>query len=153
MGNFTVIIEKDEEVGMYVGEVVGLPGCHTQGKDIDELMKNMREVIELCLEANAEKITKLPKFVGLQQIEVPAQILNSGVRMSRLYPIPPKKLEKKLFSIGFEKIRIKGSHAFYRHPDGRSTTIPFHGNIEIGPVLLGKILKEIKVSRDEYVKM
>ena len=47
---FTVIIEKDEEVGMYVGEVSGIPGCHTQGKTIDELMKNMEEVIELCLE-------------------------------------------------------------------------------------------------------
>jgi len=48
--NFTVIIEKDEEAGMYVGEVPNLPGCHTHGKSIDELMKNMREVIELCLE-------------------------------------------------------------------------------------------------------
>jgi predicted RNase H-like HicB family nuclease len=48
--SFTVIIEKDEDVGMYVGEVPGLPGCHTHGKTVDELMKNMREVIALCLE-------------------------------------------------------------------------------------------------------
>lgn len=47
--SFTVVIEKDDEVGMYVGEVPGLAGCHTQGKTTDELMKNMKEVIELCL--------------------------------------------------------------------------------------------------------
>ncbi|MBI4176353.1 MAG: type II toxin-antitoxin system HicB family antitoxin [Candidatus Aenigmarchaeota archaeon] len=69
---FTVIIEKDEEAGMYVGEVPGLPGCHTHGKTIDELMNNMREVIELCLEAEKDKSEELPKFVGVQQIEVPA---------------------------------------------------------------------------------
>lgn len=70
--------------------------------------------------------------------------------MSRLTLIPPKDLEKKLMKLGFKSIRQKGSHVFYRHPDGRSTTIPFHGNYEIGPVLLGKILKEIKISRDEF---
>jgi predicted RNase H-like HicB family nuclease len=69
---FTVIIEKDEEAGMYVGEVPGLPGCHTHGKTVDELMKNMREVIELCLEAEKNKTHALPKFVGMQQVEVAA---------------------------------------------------------------------------------
>jgi len=68
--SFTVIIEKDEDTGMYVGEVPGLSGCHTQGKTIDKLMKSMREVIELCLEMEADKVHNLPKFVGLQQIEV-----------------------------------------------------------------------------------
>ncbi len=67
---FTVVIEKDEEADMYIGEVPGLPGCHTHGKTVDELMKNMREVIELCLEAEKEEVHELPKFVGVQQIEV-----------------------------------------------------------------------------------
>jgi len=69
---FTVIIEKDEQAGMFVGEVPGLTGCHTHGKTIDELMKNMREVIELCLEVEREQASNLPKFVGVQQIEVSA---------------------------------------------------------------------------------
>ena len=69
---FTVIIEKDEEANMYVGEVPGLPGCHTQGKTLDELMKNMREVIHLCLDVAAKENQKLPRFVGVQQIEVAA---------------------------------------------------------------------------------
>jgi predicted RNase H-like HicB family nuclease len=69
---FTVIIEKDEQANMFVGEVPGLAGCHTHGKTIDELMKNMREVIELCLDAERDKTIDLPKFVGVQQIEVNA---------------------------------------------------------------------------------
>ncbi len=69
---FTVIIEKDEKVDMYVGEVPGITGCHTQGKTIDELMRNMQEVIQLCLEVEKDKTFTMPKFVGLQQIEVSA---------------------------------------------------------------------------------
>jgi len=73
--------------------------------------------------------------------------------MSRLVPISPKDLEKKLMKLGFKSIRQKGSHVFYRHTDGRTTTIPFHGNYEIGPVLLNKILKEIKITREEFSKL
>ena len=68
--NFTVIIEKDEDVGLYVADVPALPACHTQGKTIDELMKNVKEVIELCLEVQKEELSHLPKFVGVQQVEV-----------------------------------------------------------------------------------
>ncbi|MBC1223160.1 type II toxin-antitoxin system HicB family antitoxin [Nostoc sp. UCD121] len=46
---FYVIIERDED-GYYVGEVPQLPACYSQGETIDELMANMKEVIELCLE-------------------------------------------------------------------------------------------------------
>jgi predicted RNase H-like HicB family nuclease len=70
--SFTVIIEKDEEAGVYVGEVPDLPACHSQGKTIDELMKNMREVIGLCIDVQKEHLLQLPKFVGLQQVEVSA---------------------------------------------------------------------------------
>lgn len=70
--------------------------------------------------------------------------------MSRLLPISPHKLEKILLAIGFKPIRQKGSHVFYLHSDGRYTTIPFHGNREIGPALIQTILKEIKLRREEY---
>ena len=46
---FFVIVERDED-GMYIGEAPNLPACYSQGRTIDELMANMREVIELCLE-------------------------------------------------------------------------------------------------------
>jgi predicted RNase H-like HicB family nuclease len=46
---FYVVIEKDED-GVYIGEVPQLRACYSQGDTIDELMINMREVIEMCLE-------------------------------------------------------------------------------------------------------
>ena len=49
MRQFDVIIERDEQ-GLYVGSVPLLPGCHTQGRSLDELMQRMREAVELCLE-------------------------------------------------------------------------------------------------------
>ena len=46
---FYVVIEMDED-GFFVGEVPQLRGCYTQGKTLDELMTNIKEVVELCLE-------------------------------------------------------------------------------------------------------
>jgi predicted RNase H-like HicB family nuclease len=64
---FYVLIERDED-GYYVGEVPQLNACYSQGETIDELMSNIKEVIELCLEAEGE--TELPEFVGIQKIVV-----------------------------------------------------------------------------------
>ena len=66
--NFTVIIEKDED-GYYVGYVPSIRGCHTQGKTLDELMKNIKEAIELCLEVEKKEV-KSEKFIGVQTVEV-----------------------------------------------------------------------------------
>ena len=46
---FYVMIERDED-GIYIGEVPQLKACYSQGETIDELMQNMQEVIEMCLE-------------------------------------------------------------------------------------------------------
>jgi predicted RNase H-like HicB family nuclease len=62
---FYVIIERDED-GYYVGEVPQLRGCYSQGRTLDELIANIREVIELCLEEESEET--LPEFVGLQKV-------------------------------------------------------------------------------------
>ena len=43
-------IERDPETGLYVGIVPGIPGAHTQAETLDELQKNLKEVVELCLE-------------------------------------------------------------------------------------------------------
>jgi predicted RNase H-like HicB family nuclease len=59
---FYVVIERDED-GMYIGEVPQLKACYSQGETIDELMKNIKEVIEMCLEElEEESITLLNKF-------------------------------------------------------------------------------------------
>ncbi len=64
---FYVVIERDED-GLYVGEVPQLKACYSQGETIDELIKNIKEVIELCLEEkNHETISE---FVGIQKVVI-----------------------------------------------------------------------------------
>ncbi len=66
-------IERDTETGLYVATVPGIPGAHTQAETLDELQKNLKEVVELCLEEmDADAKKQLPEFVGIQQIEVAA---------------------------------------------------------------------------------
>ncbi|MBI4021020.1 MAG: type II toxin-antitoxin system HicB family antitoxin [Candidatus Aenigmarchaeota archaeon] len=67
---FTVVIEKDED-GMYVAEVPDLKGCYTQGATLEEVLKNVREVIELCLETQKSEI-RPHELVGVQKIEISA---------------------------------------------------------------------------------
>jgi predicted RNase H-like HicB family nuclease len=69
MRTFTVIIEKDKE-GYLVGEVVELPGCHTQAKSLDELMERIKEAIELYLDVQGEALEKELEFVGIQEITI-----------------------------------------------------------------------------------
>jgi len=64
-------IEKDPETGLYVATVPSIPGAHTQAKTLDELQKNIREVVELCLqELTTEEKALLPEFIAVQQFEV-----------------------------------------------------------------------------------
>ena len=67
---FSVVIEKDED-GFYVASVQELPGCHTQAKTLDELMKRIREAIELYLKVEGVKPEASRRIVGVQFIEVP----------------------------------------------------------------------------------
>ena len=70
---YHVLIERDED-GVYVGKVPELQGCLSQGGTLDELMKNIREAIELCLEARSGDSEEIKedqvRFVGVQEIEV-----------------------------------------------------------------------------------
>lgn len=66
--DFTLIIEEGED-GYYISEVVELPGCHTQAKTIDELIKRTKEAIKLYLSAMKEKEI-FQKFVGVQKISI-----------------------------------------------------------------------------------
>ena len=62
---FYVIIERDED-GYYVGEVSQLRACYSQGRTLDELMANIREAIEICLEE--EDAEPVPEFIGVQKV-------------------------------------------------------------------------------------
>ena len=70
---FHVIIEQDEDGG-FIGKVLELQGCLSQGDSLNELMKNIKEAIELCLEVQAEEKQAVNeeqiKFVGVQEITV-----------------------------------------------------------------------------------
>jgi predicted RNA binding protein YcfA (HicA-like mRNA interferase family) len=61
-----------------------------------------------------------------------------------------KQLEKILLTLGFELKRQRGSHKFYRHPDGRYTTLPHHGKTDLGRSLIRQILREINLSPEDY---
>jgi predicted RNase H-like HicB family nuclease len=69
---FTAYIEFDPETKLYVGIIPGVPGAHTQGATLDELQQNLKEALELCLEEYEGELDDLPRFIGLQQIEVAA---------------------------------------------------------------------------------
>ncbi len=70
---FHVIIEQDEDGG-YIGKVQELRGCLSQGDTLDELMRNIKEAIELCLEVQLEEKKSIAEaditFVGVQEITV-----------------------------------------------------------------------------------
>jgi len=67
--NFTAEITRDKQINQYIGVVPGLPGAHTQASTLDELHKNLQEVVQLCLEElTEEELNELPDFIGFQQI-------------------------------------------------------------------------------------
>lgn len=65
-------------------------------------------------------------------------------------PAKAKEMERVAGKLGFEKARQKGSHARWKHPDGRATTIPIHGNAEIGSWLFQEILKQLGITEEEF---
>ena len=71
--NFSVLIEQDED-GMYPVTVPDLRGCHTQAKTMEKLMPRIKEAIDLCVEVEKKRSGEIPrlKFIGIQQVEVPA---------------------------------------------------------------------------------
>jgi predicted RNase H-like HicB family nuclease len=71
MRTFTAYVEWDPATQLYVGLVPGVPGAHTQAASLDELRANLQEVLALCLEEYADSLEDLPRFAGLQQVEVP----------------------------------------------------------------------------------
>ena len=73
--------------------------------------------------------------------------------MSNLRTYTGKELISILIKIGFQVIRIKGSHHYLKHDDGRVTVIPVHSNEDMGVGLLMKILKDIEITKDEFEKI
>ncbi len=55
MRAFTAVIERCPDTGLYAGHVPGFPGAHSQGESLDELQRNLREVVEMLLEDGERK--------------------------------------------------------------------------------------------------
>ena len=71
---FQVIIEQDE-AGYYVAECPALRACYTQGKTYEEVMKNIKDVIGMCLQelrAQGKKVPRQAEIIGVQRVEVEA---------------------------------------------------------------------------------
>jgi len=66
MKSFTAIIEKCQETGLYVGNIPGFPGAHSQAASLDELHQNLTEVVEMLLEDEEPQFES--EFVGTQTI-------------------------------------------------------------------------------------
>jgi len=60
-----------------------------------------------------------------------------------------RTMERVLFRLGFTAERQRGSHVFYRHPDGRTTTVPHHAGRDLARPLVRAILDDIRMSPAE----
>ncbi|MCJ7565042.1 MAG: type II toxin-antitoxin system HicA family toxin [Candidatus Aminicenantes bacterium] len=72
--------------------------------------------------------------------------------MTGIPKITGKKVISTLRKAGFEVIRIKGSHHFLRHQDGRCTVVAVHGGETIGRGLMRKILNDCEMTDEEFMK-
>lgn len=68
-------------------------------------------------------------------------------------PAKASEVERVARKLGFKKVRQKGSHARWQHPDGRATTIPIHGKAEIGGWLFREILKQLGITEGEFNRL
>ncbi|MBN1546421.1 MAG: type II toxin-antitoxin system HicA family toxin [Syntrophaceae bacterium] len=73
--------------------------------------------------------------------------------MSPQYPIlKPQEVTAILKRLGFSEVRQRGSHKQYRHEDGRCTTVPFHQNRDLSPLLLRQIIKDIGITIEDFLR-
>ena len=74
--------------------------------------------------------------------------------MPKLVPVSPRVIIKILTKLGFEEVRIRGSHHFFIHPSSKkSTTVAVHGNEVLGIGILKQILRDIDLPVNEYEKL
>jgi predicted RNase H-like HicB family nuclease len=65
---YTAVVQKCRDTGLYLAFIPGFPGAHSQGGTLDELSRNLREVVEMLLEDGEPKIEA--EFVGIQNVVV-----------------------------------------------------------------------------------
>lgn len=73
--------------------------------------------------------------------------------MTRLPRLTGQEVVRALSRAGFEVLRQRGSHLFLKHADGRATVVPTHSGEVLGPGIMSKILRDTKLSREEFSKL
>lgn len=73
--------------------------------------------------------------------------------MSKLRPAKPEEVMRVLERLGFLRVRQSGSHAVFRHPDGRWTTAPVHPGRDVAKGVLRKILRDAGVTQEEFERL
>jgi predicted RNA binding protein YcfA (HicA-like mRNA interferase family) len=73
--------------------------------------------------------------------------------MTRLPALTGDQIVKALGKAGFQALRQKGSHVYLKHPDGRTTVVPVHKGESLGRGLFRKILRDIELSDEEFLKL
>jgi predicted RNA binding protein YcfA (HicA-like mRNA interferase family) len=71
--------------------------------------------------------------------------------VSNVPVLKPREVVDRLVALEFVEVRQRGSHKQFRHPYGRTTTVPFHKGQDIAPSLLRKICRDISVSVEEFI--
>ena len=71
--------------------------------------------------------------------------------MTRLHPVRAKDVIRFLESLGFAQVRQRGSHKFFRHPDGRTATVCDHRGEDLGRGILAKILRDAESSPHDFL--
>ncbi|TAN23989.1 MAG: type II toxin-antitoxin system HicA family toxin [Acidobacteria bacterium] len=69
--------------------------------------------------------------------------------MSRLRAVRPSEMVAFLESLGFRQARQRGSHRFFRHPDGRTATVPVHRGEDLGRGIVAKILHDARATQSD----
>lgn len=71
--------------------------------------------------------------------------------MGNVPVLKPREVSRILNNLGFQEVRQRGSHRQFRHPDGRSTTVPFHSGRDISPFLLRQIAKDVGMRVEDFI--
>jgi len=73
--------------------------------------------------------------------------------LPKLRPAKPDEVRRVLEKLAFTCVRQSGSHMIFHHSDGRWTTVPVHKGKDLGKGILRKILKDVKISTDEFEQL
>jgi predicted RNA binding protein YcfA (HicA-like mRNA interferase family) len=70
--------------------------------------------------------------------------------VSRFPVVGFREMDRVLADLGFQPVRQRGSHVFYRHSEGRTTTVPNHPGRDLARPLVREILREIELTPDQF---